>query len=438
MRPAEVIRRKRDGERLSREAIEAFVLGYARGEIPDYQMAAWLMAVWFRGMDARETADLTAAMVASGRMLDLTPIGRPVVDKHSTGGVGDKTTLVVAPMVAACGVPVAKLSGRGLGHTGGTLDKLESIPGLSVQLSAERLLEQVRAVGLAVAGQTAELCPADGLMYALRDVTATIDSIPLIASSIMAKKVAGGAHAIVLDVKVGRGAFMASLGDAMTLARAMVDIGARVGRRTVALLTAMDQPLGRAVGNALEVGEAIAALRGAGPADLMAVATALAAEMLVLGGAAPDLDAARVRLDEAVASGAALERFRAMIAAQGGDPGVCDDPGRLPLAPVTVPLPAPSAGVVAALDARRVGEAVLDLGAGRRTKADPVDPAVGVVLHKKVGDPVAAGEPLATVHARTAAAAEAAARTLLGAYQLDAAAAGAGAGSPAVILGRIA
>lgn len=417
MRAVDIIAKKRDRQALTTEEIEFFIQGLTRDEVPDYQVAAWAMAVLLNGMDPRETADLTMAMVRSGQTLNLDAVAPIVVDKHSTGGVGDKTTLAVAPMVAAAGLPVAKMSGRGLGFSGGTLDKLESIPGYDVSLDIDRFLDVVRRAGVVVAGQTADLAPADGRLYALRDVTATVPSIPLIASSIMSKKIASGAHAMVLDVKVGRGAFMTTLEDARELALRMVDIGQRVGRRVTAVLSGMDQPLGLAVGNALEVMEAIHTLQGKGPADFYEHCLLIGGEMLLLAGLAEDPEAARTTLADAVASGAALERFRAWIVAQGGDPRVTEDEGLFPRALVVHEVPAPRSGVIAALDAREVGETSVMLGAGRARKGDPVDLAVGIVLHAKIGDRLAAGQPLLTIHAQNADDARAAAERLLAAYR---------------------
>ncbi len=417
MRAVDIIARKRDGQTLTTEEIGFFVNGYVRGEIPDYQAAAWLMAVVLRGMDARETADLTLAMATSGRTLSLRSVAPVVADKHSSGGVGDKTTLVVAPLVAAAGLPVGKMSGRGLGFTGGTLDKLESIPGFEVSLSVDRFIAQVARCGVAISGQTAELAPADGLFYELRNATATVPSIPLIASSIMSKKLAAGADVIVLDVKVGRGAFMKDLGSARRLAELMVDVGRRAGRRVVAVLASMDQPLGYAVGNSLEVAEAVEALRGRGPADLRAHCVVLAAHMLLLGGCARDLSGARELARETLRSGRALARLREMVECQGGDPRVVDDPWAvLPRAPIVVPVAAPREGYVAGLDAEKVGLATLLLGAGRERKGAPIDHRVGVVLHKKVGDRVRPGEPLFTVHAADEASLHRATEEVLAAY----------------------
>ena len=415
IRAADLIERKRNGEELAPEEIAELILGYARGDIPDYQLAAWCMAVYFRGLTGRETHALTEAMIRSGETLDLgAALGRRVVDKHSTGGVGDKTSLAVGPIVAACGVPFGKMSGRGLGHTGGTLDKLESIPGYRVELTIAELVEQVHAVGIAIVGQTADLVPADKKLYALRDVTATVDIVPLIASSIMSKKLAAGADAIVLDVKVGDGAFMPTLEDGRILAEQMVDLGRRAGREVVCLLTDMDQPLGRAVGNALEVREAVETLRGAGPPDFTELVLHAAARLLALSDLRVDLEEGRQRAEEAIAGGAAVAAYERWIAAQGGDP----DLAALPTAPVVREVRAPGAGVVTWLGARAIGLAALELGAGRRTKEDTIDHAVGVVCRAKRGDAVAAGDVLAEVHARDEASAAAGAEAVLAAYEL--------------------
>jgi len=405
MRAVDIIARKRDGFELSKEEIDSFVQGFVRGEIPDYQVSAWAMAVVLRGMTARETYDLTMAMVASGETLDLSAIAPRAVDKHSTGGVGDKTTLVVEPAVAACGVPVAKMSGRGLGYSGGTLDKLESIPGIRVALSSDEFLRQLQTVGLVLCSQTANLAPADGKLYALRDVTATVPSPALIAASVMSKKIAGGARGIVLDVKVGSGAFMGTVAEAAALARRMVDIGRRAGRRVVALLSDMNQPLGRAVGNALEVREALDTLRGGGPPDFRRHCVTVGAHMLLLAGAARDLRGAARQVEAVLGDGRALAKFRALVEAQGGEARVVDEPERLPRAAWIETVGAPKRGYVSRCDARRIGEASVRLGAGRERKGDPIDHSVGVVVHAKVGDRVEAGEPLFTVHARERAAA---------------------------------
>jgi len=387
--PLEVIGRKRDGGEHSREEIEFLISGYVRGEIPDYQMAAWLMAVCIRGMTRAETLALTQAMVASGEVLDLSGIKGIKVDKHSTGGVGDKVTLVAAPLAAACGVKVPKLSGRALAHTGGTLDKLESVPGLTVDLEPERFIQQVEEVGIAVAAQSPRMVPADKLLYALRDVTATVPSLPLIASSVMSKKIAAGADAIVLDVKFGRGAFMPDVASAIELASEMVQLGEGAGRRTVALVTAMDNPLGRSVGNALEVREALDALAGKGDDELLQVSLVVAREMCWL--AEVDVDP-----DEALRSGAGRATFERMLAAQGGRLAE-----GLPVAPVQLAVPAPAGGYVQSIDALEVGLAGLELGVGRKNKDDRVDHAAGIVIDAPVGARVRAGEPLATIHART-------------------------------------
>ena len=397
LRVVELIERKRDGGKLSAEEIEALVLGYTKGEVPDYQMAAFCMAVVWRGMDAAETAALTSAMVGSGERLDLSRFGR-VVDKHSTGGVGDKTTLVVGPLVAACGAPVAKMSGRGLGFSGGTLDKLESIAGYRVDLSTAEFLAQLGRIGIVVTGQTADLAPADGLLYALRDTTGTVPSIPLIASSVMSKKIAAGAHAVVLDVKVGSGAFMKDLAQARALAKAMVAIGVAHGLAVTCELTDMEQPLGRAVGNSLEISEAIAALRGEGPPDLVRLARVAGAEMLVRARHARDTRAGLAKIDRALDDGSGLAKFRELVAAQGGDPKVVDDRARLPRAPRVETLRAARTGYVAAIAADGVGIASVRLGAGREKKGDPIDHRTGIVLHAKVGDRVERGQPYADVH----------------------------------------
>ena len=416
MRAVDIIARKRDGLELSAEEIEFFVQGFTSGQIPDYQVAAWAMAVLLRGMTPRETTDLTMTMVRSGETLDLTSVAPWVVDKHSTGGVGDKTSLVVAPIIAALGLPVAKMSGRGLGFSGGTLDKLESIPGFTVTLSIERFLANLREYGIVLAGQTADLAPADGKLYALRDVTATVPSLPLIASSIMSKKIASGAQAIVLDVKVGRGAFMETVDDARALAQMMIRIGEGVGRQVTAVLSDMSQPLGQAVGNALEVVEAIQTLHGAGPDDFREHCLVIASEMLVLGKRAHTPAEGRQLAETALRDGAAMLKFCVWVRAQGGDDRVVEDLSLLPQAAVKVDVPAPRSGYIAGIDAREVGLTAVELGAGRTRKGDPVDHAVGIVLGAKVGAHVQTQERLFTVHAGNAAAAARATERLLAAY----------------------
>jgi pyrimidine-nucleoside phosphorylase len=413
IRPAELIERKRDGGELTPEEWNELMAGYAHGEVPDYQLAALCMAIFFRGLTSSETYALTRAMLATGETVDLhSALGRKVVDKHSTGGVGDKTSIAVGPIVTACGVPFAKMSGRGLGHTGGTLDKLESIPGFRVELSTDEFVAQVRDAGMAIIGASANLVPADKKLYALRDVTATVDNYSLIAASIMSKKIAGGADAIVIDAKVGDGAFMKSIEDARALAEAMLDLGARADREVVCLLTDMDQPLGRAVGNALEIREAIATVKGEGPPDFFELVTAACARLLAVSDLGIDQDEARVRIAQAIADGSAFAAYERWIRAQGGDP----DEAALATAPVVRELPSPQAGYVSNLGAVAVGQAALHLGAGRRTKEDEIDHAVGVVCLRKRGDRVAAGEPLAEIHAASDAAADEAAQELLAAY----------------------
>ena len=418
MQMTELIAKKRDGGALTTEEISFMIDGYVRGEIPDYQMSAMCMAILFSGMDDREILDLTMSMMHSGETLDLSPIRGVKADKHSTGGVGDKTSLVLCPMVAACGVKIAKMSGRGLGHTGGTIDKLESFPGFVTGISEERFFENVNRIGIAIAGQTAEVCPADKKLYALRDVTGTVPSIPLIVSSIMSKKLAAGADVIVLDVKCGSGSFMKTEEDARTLATEMVEIGKLAGRRTVAVITDMDEPLGNAVGNALEVKEAIAALSGAQPGELMELCDTLGACILTAAGLEPDEASARAALEQSVADGSAKRKLADFVAAQGGDPKAVYDVSMLPEAPVQVDVPAPQSGYVAHIAASDVGMVSMHLGGGRATKEDVIDLSVGVVLHKKVGDAVAAGESLATIHAATQQAAERAAEELLACYTL--------------------
>ncbi len=397
MLPAELIRLKRDGHPLAPAQIEELVAAYTAGEVPDYQMSAFAMAVFFRGLSAGELAAWTRAMIASGEVLDLSDLSGRKVDKHSTGGVGDKISLPLAPLVAACGVKVPMISGRGLGHTGGTLDKLESIPGFRVDLDAPAFRRVVREVGACLIGQTEKLAPADKKLYALRDVTGTIESIPLIASSIMSKKIAEGVDALVLDVKVGSGAFMKRREDALLLARTMVGIGASFGKKVVALLTDMDQPLGRAVGNALEVKESVAVLQGGGPPDIRELTLALGAEMLVLGEAAGSLAEARGKLEAAIESGAGLRKFEEICRAQGGDALALTDERRLPAAKSEVPLVAPRSGFVRRIQTDEVGRAAMLLGAGRRTVDSAIDPAVGLLLDKRIGDRVEHGERLATL-----------------------------------------
>jgi pyrimidine-nucleoside phosphorylase len=412
----DIIAKKRDGLPLSREEIEFFVQGYTRGEIPDYQAAAWLMAVYLRGMDEAETVALTLAMAHSGATLDLGDVAPLVADKHSSGGVGDKTTLAVGPVVASLGVPVGKMSGRGLGFSGGTLDKLESIPGFRAELTVGEFKRQLAEVGLVVAGQSADLAPADGKFYALRDVTATVSSIPLIASSIMSKKIAAGANVIVLDVKVGQGAFVKDEEEALHLARLMIRIGQNAGRKMAAIVSDMNQPLGRAVGNALEVREALETLQGRGPEDFVALVRTVAGWMLFLSGRARSPEEGQVLADAALASGQALATFRAFVAAQGGDPRYVDDPDLLPKARLVRTVLAPRSGYIAALNAMEVGMAAVLLGAGRSKKGDPIDHAVGIVLEAKVGARVEAGDPLFTVHANDERALNEATQRVLDAY----------------------
>ncbi len=402
LRAVDVIQRKRDGKELTREEIAFFVRGYTKGEIPDYQASALTMATFFKGMTRAETVALTEAMMNSGEVLDLSELPGRKADKHSTGGVGDKTSLVLAPLVAACGVYVPMISGRGLGHTGGTLDKLEAIPGFRVGLDLGEFRSVLRKSHLGLIGQTPEIAPADRKLYALRDVTASVESLPLISASIMSKKMAEGIEALVLDVKTGDGAFMQKLEDSRALAETMVAIGRGMGKKVSALITDMDQPLGLAAGNGLETVECIEALRGAGPKDMVDLSVELGAYMLLLTDTAPSLEAARKRLRVVLGSGAGLEKFREVIELQGGDPRVCNDVTRLPQAREKVELEAEKAGFVSRIACRAVGHACMVLGGGRETVDSRIDPAVGVVLRKKVGDAVAAGEPLATIHANDA------------------------------------
>lgn len=402
MRAVDIIEKKRDGAELTAEEIGYFIQGYTDGSIPDYQAAAWAMAVYLRGMSDEEATALTLAMARSGQQLDPHqdfPAGTLVVDKHSTGGVGDKVSLVLAPLVASMGLPVGKLSGRGLGFSGGTIDKLESISGFSVDLDTQQFVRQLHEIGVVLGGQTADLAPADGKLYALRDVTATVSSLPLIAASVMSKKLATGADAIVLDVKVGRGAFMRDLDEARHLARLMVDIGKSAGRGMAAVLSDMSQPLGRAVGNALELKEAIDTLHGRGPADFTQLVVTLAAEMLRLGGVLEDGNSAFSQAMWRLESGEALAKFRQFVHAQGGQVAQVDDPSRLPAARLVTPLAAPETGWVSELHADAVGMASVLLGGGRQKKGDAIDPAVGVVLTVKIGDQVGEGQPWCQIHA---------------------------------------
>jgi pyrimidine-nucleoside phosphorylase len=401
MRMVDLIAKKRDGHALSKEEIDFIIRGYTNGDIPDYQMSALAMAVFFRGMTEEETAALTMAMVHSGEVIDLSKIDGIKVDKHSTGGVGDTTTLVLGPLVASVGVPVAKMSGRGLGHTGGTIDKLESVPGFHVEIDNDQFIELVNKNKIAIIGQTGNLTPADKKLYALRDVTATVNSIPLIASSIMSKKIAAGADAIVLDVKTGAGAFMKDFEGAKQLAKAMVDIGKRVGRKTMAVISDMSQPLGYAVGNALEVKEAIDTLKGKGPEDLQELCLTLGSYMVYLAEKAPSLEEARALLENSIQEGKALETFKVFLEAQGGDATVVDNPEKLPQAKYQWELEAAEDGYVAEIVADEVGTAAMLLGAGRATKESTIDLSVGLVLRKKIGDPVKKGESLVTIHSNT-------------------------------------
>lgn len=402
MRMVDIIHHKRSGKELTDEEIHFFIEGYTKGEIPDYQASALMMAIYFKGMNSRETASLTQAMVQSGDTIDLSAIHGHIVDKHSTGGVGDKVTFIVGPLVASAGVPVAKMSGRGLGHTGGTLDKLESIRGLSVELTKQQFIENVNRHKLAVAGQTGNLAPADKKLYALRDVTATVEAIPLIAGSIMSKKLASGADSIVLDVKTGSGAFMKTLEDSEALAKEMVAIGNNLGRKTVAVISDMNQPLGFEVGNANEIKEAIDILQGKKVEDLYTLSLEIAAHMTVLAGAFQTYEEAFAALAENIKNGKAFEALRQFIIAQGGDISMIDDPSKLPQAAHHITVAAEEEGYVSAIDAESIGVAAMYLGAGRATKDDPIDHAVGITLNKKIGDLVKKGEALVTLHANTA------------------------------------
>ncbi|NPV84645.1 MAG: pyrimidine-nucleoside phosphorylase [Anaerolineae bacterium] len=419
MKAVDIIIKKRDGGELTREEIEFFVRGFTQGKIPDYQVASWAMAVLLRGMTDRETTDLTLAMAHSGDVLDLSSVGAVIVDKHSTGGVGDKTTFVVEPLVAACGLPVGKMSGRGLGFSGGTLDKIESIPGYRVDLSRDEFIDQLKRVGLVLSGQSGDLAPADGKLYALRDVTGTVDSMPLIASSVMSKKIAAGANAIVLDVKVGLGAFMKTLEQARELSRIMVSIGKLSQRRVVAVLTDMNQPLGSAVGNALELREAIDTLHGHGPDDFRKHCVVLASHMLVVGGAADTVEEGRKKIEEVLHNGKAWEKFRTLVIAQGGDVRYVDNPDLLPAGRLKETVVAPCSGYLAQVHAREIGEAAVDLGAGRARKEDPIDRSVGILVHCKVGDRIEKGQALFTLHANDESKLAAAKQRVLAAHHIQ-------------------
>ena len=399
MRAVDIIIKKREKGELTQEEINFFVQGFVKGDISDYQVSAWAMAVLLNGMTPQETTDLTMAIVNSGNVLDLTGVVDIAVDKHSSGGVGDKTTLMVLPIVAACGLPVGKMSGRGLGFSGGTLDKMESIPGYRVELNTDEFKAQLKDKGIVLAGQSLDLAPADGKLYSLRDVTGTVPSIPLIASSIMSKKIAGGAQAIVLDVKVGNGAFMETLEMARELSDLMVKIGDLAGRKTICLLSDMNQPLGHAVGNALEVKEAIEALKDGGPADFREHCLHVSAHMLVVGKRAKDLSEGRKMAETALANGSAFEKFRVLVQAQGGDVSYVDRPDKMARAKFVEVVNAPRSGILSQVEARSVGEASVTLGAGRAKKSDAVDHAVGFIIHHKVGDKIQKGEPLFTIHA---------------------------------------
>jgi len=419
MRIYDLIAKKRDGGTHTREELEAIVNGFVSGEVADYQMAAWMMAVYLRGMTNEETAELTDVMAHSGVMVDLSPIPGIKVDKHSTGGVGDKTTLVIAPIVAACGVKIAKMSGRGLGHTGGTIDKMESVPGTKTALSQEEFFAQVNQIGLSVIGQSEGIAVADKKMYALRDVTATVDSLPLIASSIVSKKLASGAQAIVLDVKTGAGALMHTTEASIELAQTMVRIGCDAGRRMVALVTDMGEPLGSHIGNALEVKEAIDVLNNRVEGPLLTVAVELGARMLLLGGAASSVAEGRDKLMAALHSGAGLEKLRQMIVAQGGDPACCDDVSQLPQAKIIRDVPAVEGGYIRSMDTIRLGNTAQAMGAGRKQKTDPIDYSVGFVMHKRIGDELRPGDAVATVHASSEESAARAASEILACLTLS-------------------
>lgn len=418
MRIYDLIAKKRDGGTHTREELEAIINGFVSGEVADYQMAAWMMAVYLRGMTNEETAELTDVMAHSGVMVDLSPIPGIKVDKHSTGGVGDKTTLVIAPVVAACGVKIAKMSGRGLGHTGGTIDKMESVPGTRTSLTQEEFFKQVNEIGISVIGQSGKIAVADKKLYALRDVTATVDNMSLIASSIMSKKLAAGADAIVLDVKTGSGAFMKSREDAFALAEEMVKIGKNAGRRTIAVISDMDQPLGMAVGNALEVKEAIATLRGEGPKDFTELCMVLGSQMLMAGGKALSVEQARAALTKVIEDGSALRKLSEFVEAQGGDPTAVTDPSLLPKASMVVPVCADRDGFVGQIACEDVGICSLLLGGGRETKESKIDLSVGILLEKKKGDAVKKGDVLGYLHANDEQRLEAAKDKFLNAYAI--------------------
>lgn len=401
MRVVDLIAKKRDGLSLTEAEIDFLIRGFTRGEIPDYQISSFLMAVFLKGMDGEETISLVKSMVGSGRILDLSSLPGPTADKHSTGGVGDKVSLVLVPLVAACGIYMAKMSGRGLGHTGGTIDKLESIPGLRTDLTTSALLQQVQKIGCAIVSQTADLVPADGKLYALRDVTATVESLPLIASSVMSKKIASGAANILIDVKCGKGAFMKTKKEALALAQLMVRIGERMERKVTCVLSPMDEPLGCAVGNALEVKEAIDTLQGKGPPDFREAVTYLAAELLYSARLTPSVEAGQLRAKKALEDQLALKKFKEMVEAQGGDSRVIEERWRLPQASFRWVIPAKKEGFVSRIDALKIGQAAMVLGAGRLRKEDPIDHAVGVLLQKKRGDRVSLHEPLAILFATT-------------------------------------
>jgi pyrimidine-nucleoside phosphorylase len=417
MQAVELISKKRDGQALSTAEIDWLVEHYTREDIPDYQMAAWLMAVYWRGMDARETSDLTLAMMRSGEQLRVRDIVSPVIDKHSTGGVGDKVTLAVAPLTAACGVAVGKMTGRGLGHTGGTVDKLESIRGFRSELTREEFITILTKHNIVLAGQSQDLAPADGKMYALRDVTGTVSSLPLIAASIMSKKLAIGSSHLLLDVKFGSGAFMKTQERAHALAMAMVEIGRTAGMHTVAAITSMEQPLGRAIGNALEMAEAIAILRGEGPPDVSELCYHEVAELLLMTGKAQSMSEAEKMVEQAVRSGAGVEKLAEVIAAQGGDTRQIEQPSLLPAAPVRTMVTAPESGYIAGMDAEQLGLVSMRLGAGRFKKGEPIDHRTGLVLQAKLGDYRHKGEPLVEIHARTVAEAEDVREALLACYR---------------------